>query len=258
MDNLSSLLEYLEQAPSPIPVATLQGLSDHKMNDANGDSNIRSISLWIEFTLDRILQSHECFLTHTFLASNPFPTSPPPIMSAKTQLMFRISEYLAPRLRRALRTTFNRLESTHLLSARTPISFDMGGSAKSGIDFAYYEVKKSTASHGERLPGIVKPSWEWNSGSKTGSTDDKYKYYQCLDQLNWSMKQLHARYGIILTNEELVAVQRLDNDGNLQVSSSIAWETKGTAAHPRLTVLLALWYLGMLASENQEPNKWEI
>lgn len=257
MDNLSSLLEYLEQAPSPIPVTILYGSSDNTPNDSHGDDDIHSIVPWSKFTLDRILQEHEGFLAHTFLPSNPFPTSPPPIMSAKSQFMFRISEYLAPRVRRALRTTFNRLESTNLLNRRTPVSFDMGGSAKSRIDFAYYEVKKLTAKNGERLPGIVKPSWEWNSGWKTGSSDDQRKYHRCLSQLNWSMKQLRARYGVILTNEELVAVQRLDNDGNLQVSNSVAWETKGTVVHPRLTVLLALWYLGMLASENQEPNKWE-
>ncbi|RWQ93429.1 hypothetical protein C8Q69DRAFT_500646 [Paecilomyces variotii] len=50
---------------------------------------------------------------------------------------------------------------------------------------------------------------------------------------------------------ELVAIRRLDGNGNLELSDSIPWETHGSATHPVLTVALALWYIGMLASDNR-------
>lgn len=65
------------------------------------------------------------------------------------------------------------------------------------------------------------------------------------------MKQHHARYSFILTDCELVAIQRLDRNGNLELLASIPWTTKGTASQPRLTVLLGLRYLGMLAANDQ-------
>ena len=72
------------------------------------------------------------------------------------------------------------------------------------------------------------------------------------------MKQHRTRYGFILTDDELVAVKRLDNDGNLELSQSIQWDSNGTATQPQLTVLLALWYLGMLAAHDQGPDQWQI
>jgi len=70
------------------------------------------------------------------------------------------------------------------------------------------------------------------------------------------MKQHHARYGYILTDRELVAIRRRDRDGNLDLSLRIPWSRQGTAQQPQLTVLLALWYLGMLAATNGGLTGW--
>ena len=60
------------------------------------------------------------------------------------------------------------------------------------------------------------------------------------------MSQHNARHGLVSTNVELVAVKRLDKNGQLAVSRSIPW---GAGGHGELTVLMALWYNGMLARE---------
>ncbi|RAH59106.1 hypothetical protein BO85DRAFT_368519, partial [Aspergillus piperis CBS 112811] len=69
--------------------------------------------------------------------------------------------------------------------------------------------------------------------------------------LNYYMKLHHAYYSFIITDHELVAIRRLDKDGNLELLTPISWTVKGTASKPRLTVLLGIWYLGMLAANNQ-------
>lgn len=61
------------------------------------------------------------------------------------------------------------------------------------------------------------------------------------------MRQHNARYGYILTNTELVAVKRLEGGGRLAVSTPMPWRGGGVG---ELSVLLALWYLGMLAAED--------
>ncbi|OAX83991.1 hypothetical protein ACJ72_01640, partial [Emergomyces africanus] len=72
-------------------------------------------------------------------------------------------------------------------------------------------------------------------------------FHQVLSRVNFYMKQHHARYSFILTNRELVAVRRLDRNGNSQLSDSILWIASGTVSQPRLTGLLGLWYLSKYA-----------
>lgn len=67
-------------------------------------------------------------------------------------------------------------------------------------------------------------------------------------QVNFYGDQHNARYGFILTNTELVPLKRLDQNGSLAVATSIPWTQSGSVG--RLSVLLGLWYLGMLAAEN--------
>lgn len=64
------------------------------------------------------------------------------------------------------------------------------------------------------------------------------------------MGQNGARYAFVITDLELVAIRRRDGNGRLELSDPIGWEYYGNAAQPQLTVLLGLWYLGMLASDN--------
>ena len=61
------------------------------------------------------------------------------------------------------------------------------------------------------------------------------------------MRQHNAQYGYILTDTELVAVKYLEGSGRLAVSTAVPWTRGGVGV---LSVLLALWYLGMLAAED--------
>lgn len=72
------------------------------------------------------------------------------------------------------------------------------------------------------------------------------QYRQVLSQVNFYMNQHGSRYGFILTDQELLAFRKLNNDGNLEIAASVPWSTQGTEDQPLLTILLALWYLGML------------
>lgn len=82
------------------------------------------------------------------------------------------------------------------------------------------------------------------------------EYRQALSQVNFYMKQHRSRYGFILTDRELVVFRRRDNNGNLELASPTPFTAGGTAQQPQLTVLMALWYLGMLAAQDQGVDRW--
>ncbi|KGM91616.1 uncharacterized protein PADG_12300 [Paracoccidioides brasiliensis Pb18] len=101
--------------------------------------------------------------------------------------------------------------------------------------------------------GNGEPTWE---GAKIVS--QRNEYHQALSQVNFYMNQHNSRYGFLVTNQELVAIRKLDENGNLELAQPILWTTGGTATQPRLTVMLALWYIGMLASHDQGVNNWQM
>lgn len=82
-------------------------------------------------------------------------------------------------------------------------------------------------------------------------------FKQVLSEVNWYMKQHRARYGFVLTNTELVAIRRLDDHGRLELSTPVPWEAHGQNG-PRVTIPPALWYMGMLAAQDQGPERWRM
>lgn len=84
------------------------------------------------------------------------------------------------------------------------------------------------------------------------------KYRQALSQVNFYMNQYNTQYEFLVTDQELVPVRKLNRYGNLELVQPIAWTTGGTATQPRLAVMLALWYIGMLASHDQGVNNWQM
>ncbi|KGY15354.1 hypothetical protein PABG_11655 [Paracoccidioides brasiliensis Pb03] len=111
-------------------------------------------------------------------------------------------------------------------------------------------IAGSSGSGPYRAPGDVKPSWKWSTAMAMGSAQDQTKFRQVLSQVNHYMKQHGSWYDFVLTDNELVTIRRLDGNGRLELSMPIFWENRGTAAQLCLTVMLALWYLGMLAAQN--------
>lgn len=76
---------------------------------------------------------------------------------------------------------------------------------------------------------------------------EQHQYKQVLAQVNFYIHQHNAQYSYILMNTELVAVKSLEGSGCLVVSTAVPWTCGGVG---ELSVLLALWYLGMLAAED--------
>lgn len=92
----------------------------------------------------------------------------------------------------------------------------------------------------------LRVSWKWDSTWQMTQVPYLLKEYKkVLAQLKFYMKQHHARYGFIITDTELVAVRRMPKDSHLAVTDAISWTRQ---RHGQLTILLGLWYLGMLAA----------
>lgn len=134
----------------------------------------------------------------------------------------------------------------------SPVTFD-GGSAASIIDLfrpdtAFKAVEGCAAPSPNQALGDLKVSWKWQSSWRYSQTlTEQREYKQVLAQINFYMRQHNARYGYNLTDTELVAVKRLEGSGRLAVSRAVPWTRGGVGV---LSVLLALWYLGMLAAED--------
>lgn len=256
MANRVSLLDYLQRNPPLLPTTSHSNGMDFTPPYTSG--NLPNLTEWREFDLETILDQYETLLAQTMLPDDPFPASPPLEILSENHLRYRVAEYIVPLVRRALRTTFRHLESMNQINGRTIISFDGGaydvfpGEQEPEITFFALFANDSTR---HRLPGTMRLSWEWNSTFQDGEPSEQNAYQSAVSTLEWYMRHRTSRYGFILTDAEFVAVRRMEN-GDLQLSAPIAWGTCGSFENPELTVLLALWYLGMLASENNGPDRW--
>lgn len=81
------------------------------------------------------------------------------------------------------------------------------------------------------------------------------QFKQALSQVNWYMQRNDTRYGFIITDKELVPIRRVNVKGHLELAASIPWGACGQHGEDKLTVLLALWYLGTLISNGN--GEWD-
>jgi hypothetical protein len=202
-------------------------------------------------------------LNNAVIAADPMPASPPRPITAENVLQAQICEILRPRIRRSLRVGFAFLAANSGMLGRTELCFDVGESARTietyKPDTAYFDIHAAPATAPNRAPGDVKPSWKWRTEMRANQiVSQRNEYRQALSQVNFYMNQHDSRYGFLITDRELVAIRKLDRNGNLELAQPIPWTTGGTAAQPRLTVMLALWYIGMLASHDQGVNSWQM
>ena len=115
-----------------------------------------------------------------------------------------------------------------------------------------------------RVVGDVKPSWKWSTDLKDSPKYEKQdtlawrrQYKQVFAQVYLYMNLHQVRYGFIITDKQMVAIKKTPAFGIIKVSNPILWEERACGPGPaneRFTVLLAIWYLGMLASNDQSPN----
>ncbi|PYI10981.1 hypothetical protein BO78DRAFT_393498 [Aspergillus sclerotiicarbonarius CBS 121057] len=137
----------------------------------------------------------------------------------------------------------------------SPITFDFGSAAalidQFKPDTAYVVVGGNYTDDTNRAPGDLKVSWKWNTSMRFGESEAfRREYNQVLSQVNFYMKQHETRYGYVCSDTEFV--KRLDGNGRLAIATPIPW-TSGGVGQP--SVLLALWYLGVLVAED---NNWAL
>ncbi|KAA8643770.1 hypothetical protein EYZ11_008214 [Aspergillus tanneri] len=250
-----SLLQYLSVALPAIPTRDTTR-SKNTSNPRYGADDITDITPWLEFNYGIILQRYGAILNAKQIRPDPF-MSPPAAIRDEPLFHLRFTELVLPRVRRALRAGFEQLAPELPARRLSAITFD-GGSVAEFIDqfkpdTAYVVVDGSYATSTNRGPGDLKVSWKWNTSMRfSEALADQNEYKQVLSQVNFYMDQHKARYGFILSNVEFVAVKRLDTNGRLAVATPIPW-TGGGIGQP--SVLLGLWYLGMLVAED---DNWSL
>ncbi|KAJ9259421.1 hypothetical protein DTO207G8_984 [Paecilomyces variotii] len=262
-NNTVSLMVYLQHALPAIPTNPPPHPGRNTTNTADEADDISGIAVWHGFNLQTIIHRYGNILGQTHLPPDPMPTSPPRAITAGNALRSKIYEYVFPRVRRGLRAAFNTLTATNQMNGLTSVSIDVGEAAKIienyKPDTAYFALALPAGTSWNRAPGDIKPSWKWSTALANHPMDTyRTEFRQALSQVNWYMKQHNSRYGFILTNQELVVIRRLDNHGNLELAPPIPFTAGGTVAQPRMTVLLALWYLGMLAAQDQGVDRWDM
>lgn len=253
MANTQSLLDYLMVAPPGLPTGNTKK-TPNTTNDQYNWRQINSVGEWPEFTYAHIIQRHGAMLQQAQIASEPMPNSPPQPINTEPMFAVRFAIYIQSRLRRALRAGFQHLEPQLADLHLTSITVDIGDAAQIinqfRPDIAFFRAGSTPNTSPNRCPGDLKVSWKWGSDLATSEVpEDRTEYRQVLSQVNFYMKQHNARYGFVLTDTELVPIKRLDANGNLLVARAIPWETAGPG---RLTILLGLWYLGMLSAADHD------
>ncbi|KAL4795507.1 hypothetical protein BDV19DRAFT_166185 [Aspergillus venezuelensis] len=266
-----SLLEYLQHAPPALPIEPPPNPDPSTSDSEYSATDIRTIGTWNDFNLLNIFQRYnqlpkEASLPRLDLA----PTSPPIPINAKFTLVARLYEYVAPRVRRGLRAAFQTMDDTEGLSNITTVCFGIGGQARSVArftatdpGFAFYLLPSEDEPGPNRAPGTAKPSWNWATAWANSEEEvDRAVHRQGLCQINWYMRQHKKREGFVITDRELVVLRRVDGHnkgtGHLELAAPIRLTTAGTAAQSQLTVPLALWYLGMLSSQDEGNRCWNL
>ncbi|KAK2807021.1 hypothetical protein FQN50_005595 [Emmonsiellopsis sp. PD_5] len=254
MANNQTLLNYLMVAPPILPTQNTNK-TPNTTNPNYSWGDINSVGQWPEFTYTHIMHRYGTLLQQVQIASEPMPTSPPQPINTEAMFALHFNTYIQSRLRRALRVSFQhpQLANPHL----TPITVNIGDAAiiidNYQPDIAFFHAGSTLNSSPNRCPGDLKVSWKWESGLRTSLLlGDHKEYLQVLSQVNYYMRQHRAWYGFVLSDTELVPIKRIDGDGNLLVAQAIPWEVRGPG---RLTILLGLWYLGMLGAVN---NDWQL
>ncbi|KAJ5697248.1 hypothetical protein N7488_010932 [Penicillium malachiteum] len=223
------------------------------LNPYFGVEDITEIVDWPELNYNTIIERYGDLLNSKQIDITDFSA---PWMHTdiwhKSQLDSRLDEFLRFHLMLALKAAFKELEPQLKQLNLNPVTFGQGTMART-IGLFWPDASFTLAgSHGRsenRAPGLLRISPTWSSEwlhSKDPNDEHHFHYNQTLAELNFYMDGHGARHGFVLTDAELVIVKRLDRNGRLAVSAPIPWTVGGDG---QLSVRLGLWYLGMLAAE---------
>ncbi|KAK2766640.1 hypothetical protein FQN54_005951 [Arachnomyces sp. PD_36] len=259
-----TLMDFLQAGLPALPAHAPPNPGPNTTNLRYGFKDIQSIGTWDAFNLNNLLQRYQHLFNQVRLDRVPISTSPVSALGSEDVIRDKIAEHAFPRVRKALRAAFQHLHAANQLNGRTSLSFGGGSYAQviNGYrpDTAYYDPAQTFGASLNRAPGDIKPSFKWNMGMASSPANSvRNEFRQALSQVNYYMKQHTARYGFLLTNAELVVFQRLDANGNLQLAASIPYNSGGAPGYPQMTVIFALFCLGMMAAEDGNgPNGWSM
>ncbi|KAJ5169289.1 uncharacterized protein N7500_002072 [Penicillium coprophilum] len=258
MANQVSLLAYLQQGPPSFEFIDVGQSKTNTTNANYGPGDIRNIDDWEDFNITTILQEFGPLLNMIHMEYDPIRhMTPERGITSESGLHLAFGEYFHARIRRSLRHTFEHLEDRarqrvaphnrnpsrpediafnqvldrvldHGLPERTTVLMGVGSDALTPdqftLDLSLYaagEAGSQRRSLGpNRLPGDMKPSWKWSHSMKDNLLQ-KMEFRKALAQVNWYMKQHSTQFGFILTEQELVPIRRLNDNGDLRLANPI-------------------------------------
>ncbi|KAJ5688560.1 hypothetical protein N7462_002952 [Penicillium macrosclerotiorum] len=250
-----SLLDYLA-----VPLPSLQSHPEQesyvpRTNRACPD-DIQRIVDWPEFSYPAIRRRYDGLLGTTQICPEEIHPLAFRSLRNKAVLDFTVNTLIADRVRTALEAVFKQHPRELIRKRLVPITMGSGHLASPikpyEADVAFYEPHDENDPdtyflNPNRAPGGLKVSWKWKSTWRASQNEMERRFYLLhLSRVNLYMQLYGSKYGFILTDKEFVAIKRLDNMGNLAVSEPIHWIDGG---NDRPSIILGLWYLGMLAAE---------
>ncbi|RKF83966.1 sialidase [Golovinomyces cichoracearum] len=277
----NSLMNYLT-SPNPTPVLVRQ-ITMH-VRDIQKKYfwwDIRQIRPWSNFNLNKLRSIP--YLNGLLHNTESIMTLPTPSFSLchlenEADLRNMYSSYYAVKLNAALSLSQG---SRHLL---------MRQSAKNSTDPCFisnYTDEFGCEVYGKscgRIVGLVKSFDRWNSGMRNDTNPRKVKYLRGLAHLHQHMREHKCRYGFIITEIEIAIVRNGVEDvphfGYLEIQviklaanstnlphynefecvPELQTDEEMAQGGPKMTALLALWYLHMLASDEEISGqvRWKI
>ena len=112
-----------------------------------------------------------------------------------------------------------------------------------------------------RIVGLVRSYNQWNTGMRSDGPSAQIEYLRVLALLHRFMREHNCRYGFIMTEIELVCVRAglevVPHFGFVELSAPVQLNSYGPG---KMTAGLALWYLHMLAKNQNLPGQcgWKI
>jgi hypothetical protein len=274
--NNTTLMTYLT-SPNPAP-ALVRQLNIHVRDTQSKHFwwDIRQIRPWTSFnptTISSIPGLHA--LLSINLPTLTFPTPPRTSSQPETEgeLTNIYNSFYGTKLNAALSLS---LGSRHLV---------MRPSTKSTTEPSFisnYTDDTSQLIYGRglgRVVGLVKSFDRWNTGMRVEGNHRKVEYLRGLSHLHRHMREHGCRYGFIITEIELVVVrnggENVPHFGYLEIqtiqlathdaqtctfeevegSFVDAGEENVVEKKIKMTALLALWYLHMLARDDALPGQ---
>lgn len=270
----TTMMAYLT-SPNPAP-ALVRQLNMHT-RDSNAKHfwwDIRQIRPWTSFnatTISSIPGLHALLSVNIPSCSLPVPlrTSSQPETELELQSIY--NSFYATKLNGALSLSLGTRHLVMRTSKGTDPSF-----------VSNYTDDTTQLIYGRglgRVIGLVKSFDRWNTGMRVEGNHRKVEYLRGLSHLHRQMRENGCRYGFIITEIELVVVrngaENVPHFGYLEIQTiqlatydtqtSTFEEVEGSfdddgeenvvQKKPKMTALLALWYLHMLARDDTLPGQ---